>query len=125
MFIAGSHRFGVLHHSVRSERPTGYTDEPEYISNLMAELRYTISLSNLRELASSGELVAPKGPAGTVLVLHPNLVHASGPNLSVFDRRLIIVSYNSIHMYRRGSALRQNSCARPNQRRWSPSSTTS
>ena len=54
-------------------------------------------VSNLRELASSGELVAPKGPAGTVLVLHPNLVHASGPNLSVFDRRLIIVSYNSIH----------------------------
>jgi ectoine hydroxylase len=46
---------------------------------------------------AGGGIVAPKGPAGSVLLFHPNLVHGSVPNLSPFDRRLVLVTYNSVN----------------------------
>jgi ectoine hydroxylase len=43
----------------------------------------------VRELADEGGLVAPVGPAGSVLLFHSNLVHASPPNISPWDRNHI------------------------------------
>jgi ectoine hydroxylase len=46
----------------------------------------------VRELADEGGLVAPVGPAGSVLLFHSNLVHASPPNISPWDRVIVYLS---------------------------------
>ena len=43
-------------------------------------------------LVEEGGLVAPKGPAGSVLMFHGNLVHASPSNLSPWDRTIVYIS---------------------------------
>lgn len=40
--------------------------------------------------------MAPKGKAGSVLMFHGNLVHASPGNLSPFDRTIVYVSLNRV-----------------------------
>lgn len=41
-------------------------------------------------------IVAPKGPAGTCVIFHSCLAHASSPNLSPWPRNLIYLSYNRV-----------------------------
>jgi len=41
-------------------------------------------------------LVAPKGPAGSALFFHSNVVHASSNNISPYDRTVVIVTFNSV-----------------------------
>jgi ectoine hydroxylase len=43
-------------------------------------------------LVAEGGMVAPKGPAGSVLLFHCNLVHASPSNISPWDRTIVYVS---------------------------------
>ena len=35
-----------------------------------------------------------KGAAGTVVFFHPEIVHGSGTNMSPYDRRLLLLTYN-------------------------------
>ena len=44
------------------------------------------------KLADEGGIVAPTGPAGSVIMFHGNLVHASPPNISPFDRTIVYLS---------------------------------
>jgi ectoine hydroxylase len=39
-----------------------------------------------------GGIVAPKGPAGSMLMFHCNLVHASGSNLTPWNRTIVYLS---------------------------------
>ena len=96
MLLPGSHKLGVLPGPVKTARPVGYEKDPSWISNTTAELRYTVDLSLLRDLIRDRGVVAPKGPPGTMLMFHGNLVHGSGPNFAAFDRRLAIISYSRI-----------------------------
>jgi ectoine hydroxylase len=41
-------------------------------------------------------MVSPKGPAGSVVLFHPEIVHGSATNISPFPRDLLIVTYNSV-----------------------------
>jgi ectoine hydroxylase len=41
-------------------------------------------------------IVAPKGPAGSVLFFHGNIVHGSAANMSPFARNLVLVTFNHI-----------------------------
>ena len=43
-------------------------------------------------LVDEGGMVAPKGPAGSVLLFHCNLVHASSPNISPWNRTILYLS---------------------------------
>jgi ectoine hydroxylase len=43
-----------------------------------------------------GGIVAPTGPAGSVLFMHTNVLHGSGSNLSPWRRRMISLTYNAI-----------------------------
>ncbi len=38
--------------------------------------------------------MAPKGPAGSMLLFHGNLVHASGSNLTPWSRWIVYLSLN-------------------------------
>lgn len=77
-FIPGSHRHGLLP-SVRApaKRFPAWTLERETVARLIAE----------------GGLVSPQGPAGSLWIFHPNLVHASSPNMSPHDRMIVTQCY--------------------------------
>jgi ectoine hydroxylase len=82
MFVPGSHRHGTQ--TARHDSET--TSYP-----LWALDRETVS-----RLAGEAGIVAPTGPAGSVLMFHSNIVHASAPNISPFDRRIVYVSLSHV-----------------------------
>jgi len=85
--VSGSHAGGLV---PVDERPGTWED------TLASALRYKVSVADLAEATQGRELVAPKGRRGTVLMFDCTLLHASAPNMSAHDRRMAIVSYNSI-----------------------------
>lgn len=96
LIIPGSHKLGVVSVDARHELAENYKGSPAWITNLTADLKYAIPRPVLAELAARRGMVAPKGPAGSVLIFHPNVVHGSSPNMSPFDRGLAIATYNSV-----------------------------
>jgi ectoine hydroxylase len=78
MFIPGSHRLGV----VEAEHDTSTTSYP----------LWTINHDTIRRLVAHGGLVAPKGPAGSMIMFHGCLVHGSTANLSPWDRWNVYLS---------------------------------
>jgi Protein involved in biosynthesis of mitomycin antibiotics/polyketide fumonisin len=83
MFIPGSHKLGVLDAS----HDTTTTSYP----------LWTINDENIRKLVENagdreGGIVAPTGPAGSMLLFHSCLVHASGSNLSPWNRVAVYLS---------------------------------
>lgn len=96
IFIPGSHKDGIVDSLHDEELPAEYQDSPDWISNLTADLKYSVSQRAIADLTSKGGMAAPKGPAGSVLLFHPNVVHASVSNISPFDRRIVLVSYSSV-----------------------------
>ena len=51
---------------------------------------------NLGDIVKSRGIVAPKGPAGSVIFAHTNIIHGSGPNMSPWRRGMISMTLNSI-----------------------------
>ncbi|MEW6736909.1 MAG: phytanoyl-CoA dioxygenase family protein, partial [Acidobacteriota bacterium] len=73
-----------------------YQDSPTWISNLTADLKYTLNQATVTTLVDKYGIIAPKGPAGSVFFFHGNIVHGSPNNISPFDRLLIIITFSSI-----------------------------
>jgi len=78
MFIPGSHKLGV----VDAAHDTTTTSYP----------LWTIDQDTIRKLVARGGIVAPKGPAGSLIMFHACLVHASSSNLSPWDRWNVYLS---------------------------------
>jgi len=78
MFIPGSHRGGVL-------------DAGHDLETTSYPL-WTLDHQTVRRLTEARGIVAPKGPAGSILLFHGNLVHASPGNISPWDRTIVYVS---------------------------------
>jgi len=78
MFIPGSHELGV----VEAQHDTTTTSYP----------LWTINHDTIQKLVERGGLVAPKGPAGSMIMFHSCLVHASTANLSPWDRWNVYLS---------------------------------
>lgn len=83
MFIPGSHRLGVL--------PAGHD------TTTTSYPLWTINNDNIRVLVEQaggreGGIVAPLGPAGSMLLFHSCLVHASSSNLSPWNRVSVYLS---------------------------------
>jgi len=78
MLIPGSHQLGVLdaHHD------TSTTSYP----------LWTINHEVIGKLVERGGIVAPKGPAGSMILFHGCLVHASSSNLSPWNRVSVYLS---------------------------------
>ena len=53
---------------------------------------WTLDRETVTRLAEAGGIVAPKGPAGSVVLFHCNLVHASPANISPWRRTIVYVS---------------------------------
>jgi ectoine hydroxylase len=83
MFIPGSHKKGVVdakHDLITTSYPLWTVDNA-----LIAQLVD-------RAGGKDGGIVAPKGPAGSMILFHSCLVHASSSNLSPFDRVSVYLS---------------------------------
>jgi ectoine hydroxylase len=78
MFIPGSHRLGVI-------------DAAHDVATTSYPL-WTIDNSTIGKLVNRGGIVAPKGPAGSMILFHSCLVHASTSNLSPWSRVSVYLS---------------------------------
>jgi len=78
MFIPGSHKLGVL--------------EAEHDLTTTSYPLWTINHETIRRLVERGGIVAPKGPAGSMILFHGCLVHASTSNLSPWNRVSVYLS---------------------------------
>lgn len=100
LLIPGSHKDGVINTSPMNGFPESisrdaYKDSPIWISNLTADLKYSLPKEVVMTLVKRYGIAAAKGSAGSVLFFDSNLVHASTHNISPFDRNAIIISFNS------------------------------
>ena len=87
MFIPGSHQKGVVdakHDLTTTSYPLWTVDNA-----LIAELVDKAGGRN-------GGLVSPHGPAGSMIMFHGCLLHASGSNLSPFNRVAVYLSLNAV-----------------------------
>ena len=91
MFIPRSHKDGVIeagHDLLTTSYPL-----------------WTLDKKTVTRLAEEGGMVAPKGKAGSVLLFHSNLVHASPGNISPWDRTIVYLSLchvdNHIRQFKR------------------------
>lgn len=96
-FVRGSHKEGVLAAEDKEGMPVGYEDAPQWVSTLTADEKYSVRRDIIENLARTNGLVSPKGPAGSVLFFHPNILHASAPNISPFGRSTLIIVYNGVN----------------------------
>ena len=94
--IPGSHNRGVLAATEIKGMPAGYEDAPEWVATLTADEKYSVRRHVIEALVKESGLTSPKGPAGSVLFFHPNILHASGPNISPFGRTTLILVYNAV-----------------------------
>jgi ectoine hydroxylase len=83
MFIPGSHRKGVLdaEHDVTTTSYPLWTVDHALIAQLVE-----------RAGGRNGGIVSPKGPAGSMILFHSCLVHASSSNLSPWNRVSVYLS---------------------------------
>jgi len=93
--IPGSHKLGVIESAPSAEEPAApYRDSPKWIVDLIADIKYRVGEPTLSRLIAEHGVEPLAAPRGSVLLFHPNLVHASPPNLSARDRKLLIATYN-------------------------------
>ncbi|MDW5329511.1 phytanoyl-CoA dioxygenase family protein [Plantactinospora sp. KLBMP9567] len=95
-FIRASHTEGILAGSDNDGMPAGYEEAPSWTATLTATEKYQIRHDVIADLANRGGLVNAKGPAGSVLLFHPNVLHASAPNISPFTRGVLLLVYNTV-----------------------------
>ncbi|MDQ0607318.1 ectoine hydroxylase [Variovorax sp. W1I1] len=83
VFIPGSHRKGVVDakHDLTTTSYPLWTVDNDLIAQLVD-----------RAGGKEGGIVSPKGPAGSMILFHSCLVHASGSNLSPFNRVAVYLS---------------------------------
>ncbi len=82
MLVPGSHHHVAQTPEV-SDKGTSYS------------FRYA-DVETVTELVSKAGIVAPNGPAGSVVFMNVNTLHGSTANLSPWPRRLITMTYNAM-----------------------------
>lgn len=88
MLIPGSHRWFV---------PTGgKTPQENWKESLKMQTLGVPTADKLKQMTDQGSLVAPQGPAGSVILFECNTLHASANNLSPWPRRNLFFVYNSV-----------------------------
>jgi len=90
MLVPGSHRGEVIKNDVDD-----------------ATTSYPIRALDNSRVASAVEvngIVAPKGPAGSVIFANTNIIHGSASNVSPWDRVLISLTLNSVENKHHGSS---------------------
>jgi ectoine hydroxylase len=92
--LPGSHRLGVVETAPNDEGARAYGGQPSFITDLIAEIKYRLDDPTVEALTATHGVATVSGPRGSVLVFDANLVHASPPNRSSRDRRMLVATYN-------------------------------
>ena len=95
MLVPGSHKFGIFDGDSQPNQGED-TGEVTWKVNVTADLKYSLKREVVAEFARTNGIVAPKGPAGSLLLFSPTIFHASSNNMSPFHRNMLIVTYNSV-----------------------------
>ncbi|QBQ54921.1 ectoine hydroxylase [Nitrosococcus wardiae] len=74
----------------------GKTPKDHYKSSLKKQEYGVPDNKNIERLVERGGIVAPRGPAGSVLFFECNLMHGSNSNISPWPRSNIFFVYNSM-----------------------------
>lgn len=85
IFLPGSHRGGLVREGRSADAKSDQHLDPDDIS---------LTPQQLAEHVDRHGMTSPKGPAGSVVLFSPEIVHGSAPNMSPFARRLLIATYN-------------------------------
>ena len=87
MFIPGSHRKGVVDakHDLTTTSYPLWTVDHALITEMVDKAG-----------GKNGGIVSPHGPAGSMILFHGCLLHASGSNLSPFNRVSVYLSLNAV-----------------------------
>ncbi|MFQ3788457.1 ectoine hydroxylase [Halomonas sp. A29] len=88
MLIPGSHKQFVP--------CVGRTPTDNYKESLKSQDVGVPDNASLRELMLKGEIEAPKGPAGTLVMFECNTMHGSNMNMSCWPRSNLFFVYNSV-----------------------------
>ena len=93
MFIPGSHKRGVVDakHDLTTTSYPLWTVDNELIAQLVERAGGKGGFDAEGRYVPAG-IVAPKGPAGSMILFHSCLVHASGSNLSPYNRVSVYLS---------------------------------
>lgn len=86
-FVPGSHTT----HLIRTQRKASARSQQHLDPDDIA-----LTQSELGLCVERGGMASPKGPAGTVVFFHPEIVHGSAPNMSPYPRRVTIITYNDV-----------------------------
>ncbi|HLK57699.1 MAG TPA: phytanoyl-CoA dioxygenase family protein [Chthonomonadaceae bacterium] len=88
IFVPGSHRNGL----VRDSRNEGDAKSDQHLDpdDIALTPEQMTSLVRLHGMTS------PKGPAGTLVFFHTEVVHGSAQNMSPFPRKLLLATYNDV-----------------------------
>lgn len=89
-FIPQSHQAGCIEPKVSPDAPQGWE------GNVSASLTYQVSEQQITNLVTQGGLFSATGKKGTAVWFDGNLIHASPPNISPFERRIAILTYNAV-----------------------------
>ena len=95
-FIPGSHKQSYTHLQTPPQKTASNGQKPEWMDSFVAKLKYTLDKETITKLVKDSQIVSPKGLLGSVLFFHCNLVHGSLPNISPYDRKMAIITYNSL-----------------------------
>ncbi|PMR75365.1 ectoine hydroxylase [Billgrantia endophytica] len=88
MLVPGSHRYFVP--------CVGRTPENNYKESLKSQEVGVPDKVSLRTLMLEGDIEAPKGDAGTLLLFECNTLHGSNMNMSCWPRSNLFFVYNSV-----------------------------
>jgi len=93
LLLPGSHKDGVVNF-----QPKKHLENRElgFINSLNSDLKYTIHKDYLKDYFINGEIIEAIGSKGTCIFFHPNIFHCSNSNISPFDRKTAIITYNDI-----------------------------
>jgi ectoine hydroxylase len=84
IFIPGAHKEGLI-------RST-----PIKMDGVDQDGAHALDKEELKRIARKNGLVAPKGPAGSAVLFHPYMPHASSPNQSPWTRSTIYLTSNRV-----------------------------
>jgi ectoine hydroxylase-related dioxygenase (phytanoyl-CoA dioxygenase family) len=88
-FIPGSQRIGTV--DVSPPASSGAWEE-----NFGTNLPYATPQKLITRLAQDNGIAVPSGGRGSTLMFHSNILHGSPSNISPFQRRLVILTYNAV-----------------------------
>ncbi len=91
LFVPGSHKLDMVEANAAGN--SGDTEE-FWTSHLTADLEYTIGAARLAEIVRGRGIGSATGPAGSILMFDPRIVHGSGTNMSPYPRGMAMVAYN-------------------------------